>query len=248
MKIEFSVCFAVSGYRGSVHPERGECHCQAPSPGRNYTQYLSITTLRNYTQYFVYPLARCVLRQQLLDAILAYKRFPRNVLFSDSRENGTSSCRCVKTSKVMEKDSTVARGARCAGWRDAEKRREWRRIQGSSLRITFIFTTPKKPDNIHPVTSDSTKMQTQKSYSPSPFHLDYLLPESCGQGFCKWHSLWGKKHSEAQAWVKTMLTSSYSGVVFTGLSHCIWKLSNFRRRGQGCLKLPIPEKHPFTFE
>lgn len=48
-KIVFSVCFAVSYYRGNMHPKQREQHCQAPSLGA--TLNLSVPSHHNFTRY-----------------------------------------------------------------------------------------------------------------------------------------------------------------------------------------------------
>ena len=92
----FSIWFAVSRDRGSVHPEQREWPCQAPYPGttlsisassrQRFELSVSICAL---SRFVLYILGKMYFKgvASLLYTISAYKWFHRKALLSDSGGN-----------------------------------------------------------------------------------------------------------------------------------------------------------------
>lgn len=125
-KTAFSVCFAASPYRGSVHPEQREWRRQAPSRKlHSASQHQAAIALNSVASGFISTyFARLFLRSgstqkivpyeltvvaSSINAILAYESFHRHALLSDS--GGTSIWNViyyVKMSRIgMSLDSTL---------------------------------------------------------------------------------------------------------------------------------------------
>lgn len=160
-------------------------------------------------------LARCVLKWLLLHFMPFWLRkgFIGTLYFQIVRQTCTPNYRFVKTCKVVGSQDVL-------GDEMLSVDKNWGEFIGSSLQIIFTFATPKKLDGVQ--WAPEFKI---KPYGPSPLIWITFCQKAVVVGSIMWHCPHEEKtkHSEAQTWVQTMLTS-----VFTGLSNCIWKHSYFR--------------------
>lgn len=139
----------------------------------------------------------------------------RTFYFWIAKETCTLRYRYVKTHQVVWGDRA------CWTMKCWEETRVWGEFTGCSLQITFIFTTPKKLDSIHPFHfREHYRSYIKKILQSLTISSGPLLPESCvwEGGSTTQHrlhekTLWSPDLGEDNA--------GYSGVMFAGLSHCI---------------------------